>query len=208
MHAGCALRARLVSEMRSRESVEKDLATIEKCMSFWSLRRVSVAVAIPLVCLWLFYSIMESRLFEGMLPAVLQTTGFATIGRDASLFEIIGLLRYKSCGGATYSLTRRTLTAIDTQGLAFFAQARRSRAASNRRAGLQFAYEPWRETPVPPEWTSDGMWSGLACMGWTWSRRDIYDAARAPGSYYTNTDNAQLLVLPRLGLAIFTFRGI
>ena len=177
-------------------------------MTLRSLKGVSAVIAIPLVGLWLFYSILDQRLFENMLPTSLQTTGFATIGRDASIFEIIGLLRYKSCGGATFTLTRRTLATIDREGLAFFAQARRSRGDANRRAGMPFAYERWRPTPVPPEWTSDGMWSGLVCMGWTWSRNNIYAAAREPGSYYTTTDNARLLVIPRLGLAVFTFRGI
>jgi hypothetical protein len=194
--------------MGSRETVQKDLATIEQCMAFWSLKRTSAVVAVLVTCLWAFYSIMEARWFDGMLPAALQTKGSAIVRHDASLFAIILSVRYKSCGGATYGLSRRTLSAIDSQGLAFFAQARRSRAVTHRRAGLPLAYQPWRPTPVPPEWTSEGMWLGLACMGWTWSRNAIYAAARGPGSYYTTTDNAQLLVIPSLGLAVFTFRGL
>jgi len=145
-------------------------------MAFWSLKRMSAVVAVLLTSLWAFYSIMEARWFDGMLPAVLQTTGSAIVRRDASLFQIVMSFRYKSCGGATYSLPRRTLSAIDAQGLAFFAQARRSRAATDRHPGPPLAYQAWRRTPVPREWTSDGMWIGLGCMGWTWSRRSIYDA--------------------------------
>jgi hypothetical protein len=182
MHAARTFHARLgVREMATRESVEKELHRIEQCMAFWSLKRVAAAILIPVVCAWVALSILETRWFEGMLPAQLQTTGLATVGRDQSLLDIILTpVRYKSCGGATFTLTGRTLDAIRADRLAFFEQAHESRRGTGHR--MPFAYTPWRETPVPPEWTTSGMWIGLVCMGWTWSRLNIYNAAQAPGS--------------------------
>jgi hypothetical protein len=196
--------------MVTRESVQKELACVERFFEFWSLKRAFVAVAIPIVFLWLMYSACETSWFEGMLPAQIETYGLASVSRDKSLPAILieGAMgvRYKSCGGATFSLTRRTLAAIEADGLGFLDQAHKSRRDTGHR--MPFAYGPWRATPLPSEWTDLGPWLGLNCMGWPWTRARIFEAAREPGSYYTTTYNAELLVIPRLGLAVLTFYGI
>jgi hypothetical protein len=185
----------------STNTVEKELACIEQCLS---LRRISVALAAPLVGLWVLYANLDSHRFEGMLPAELQTVGLANVSRETSRLGMMFTFdRYKSCGGATFSLTWRTLRAIKARRLASFDQARASRRVTNR--GYRLAYSPWRETPVPAQLTDLGPWLGLNCMGWPWERRRILAAAREPGSYFTTTSNAELLVIPRLGIAVFTF---
>jgi hypothetical protein len=192
--------------MATRESVEEELACVEGFLEFWSLKRVLCAFVVPFVCMWVGYSCFETLWYEANLPAALRTTGLATTGSDLSLFDLLMPVRIKVCGGATFGLTGRTADAIKAQGLAFFEQARKPRGDPRTRPRLAYEYAPWRETPVPSAWTGDGMWAGLSCMGWTWSQLGIYEAARAPGSYYTERPGAQLLVVPRLGLAVFTYR--
>jgi hypothetical protein len=187
----------------TREDVEKQLACVEEALSFKPLAQ---ALVISLVCLWVGYSLIETHWYEGTLPEALETTGFATTGSDLQLFDLLMPVPVKVCGGAAFSLTRRTLAAIATRGLPFFDQARRPRGDPRNRPRLAYDYAQWRETPVPSGWTSDGPWAGLACMGGTWSGVNIYDAAREPGSYYTERPGAQLLVVPRFGIAVFTYR--
>jgi hypothetical protein len=192
-------------KMATRESVENELACVEAFLVFWSLKRV-LGFALPFVCLWAGYSCIETLWYEDNLPPALRTTGLATTGSDLHLFDLMTPVRSKVCGAATFTLTGPTVGAIKAQGLAFFEHARKPRGDPRDRPRLAYEYTAWRETPVPPAWTSDGMWAGLSCMGWTWSQLDIYEAARAPGSYYTERPGAQLLVVPRLGLAAFTYR--
>jgi hypothetical protein len=60
---------------------------------------------------------------------------------------------------------------------------------------------------VPLGWTGDGVWSiGLHCIG-TSRARQIAAAAKEPGSYYTQKDEAELLVIPKLGLIVLTYFG-
>ena len=195
--------------MAARKTVEQ-LAAVEHFLEFWSLKRMVMIVAGVVACWWIVIAFIETRWFEGMLPAALETNGLASVSRDKSLPAILleGVMgvRYKSCGGATFSLTRRALAAIDAEGLRFLDQARKSRRDTGYRMPLTYA--PWRETPLPSEWTDHGPWLGLDCMGWPWTRARIFQAAREPGSYYTTTYNAELLVIPRRRLAVFTVRGI
>ena len=192
--------------MATRDEAAKALARIEQCVAFWWPRRALILVAIVLASWWMATRIRETWVLEGMLPAELHTTGLATVGYDATLFQRLGWLPYKSCGGAVFSLTTGTLTAIERQGLAFLDKGRKRRRNDYARSLTMYA--PWRKTPVPPDWTSNGMWLGLYCMGSAWSRNSIYAAAQEPGSYYTTGYNSELLVVPRLGVAVFTFRGI
>jgi hypothetical protein len=192
--------------LATRESVERELACVERFLEFYSPKRVLLALIVPFVCLWAGYSCFETRWYEGNLPAALRTSGLATTGSDLSLFDLLMPVRTKVCSGAIFSLTGRTLAAVKAEGLPFFDQARQPRGDPRTRPRLAVEYAPWRETPVPSDWAGDGMWVGLSCMGWTWSRADIHQAARAPGSYYTERPGAQLLVVPRLGLAVFTYR--
>jgi len=205
MHAARAPRARLVSPMATRNPVERQIAGVEAFLDFWSLKRALILGAILFAGWWTGTSIRATRWFVGMLPAALHTTGLATVGNDATLAHHLGLALYKPCGGATFSLTRGTLAAIERDGLAFFDTARQPRRLDYPRPLDEYA--PWRETPVPEQWTDNGMWLGLYCMGWASSRHDIYLTARVRGSYYTTMRNMQLLVIPKLGLAVLTFRG-
>jgi hypothetical protein len=118
-------------------------------------------------------------------------------------------LRYEACGGALFYLAHATRDAIEKQGIAYFADALQGRGyPEGSRRAFYYHYETWKETPVPHDWVSEGMWVGLHCMDLQKDlARQIVDAAKVPGSYFTTKDEGQLLVIPSLGLVVFTYFG-
>ncbi len=110
--------------------------------------------------------------------------------------------------GAIFQLDDATRNEIDRKGLPFFDDARQGRGhppGSHRQSYCK--YEPWQETPVPQKWIR-GSWSGLSCMELPQElSRAIVEAAKQPGSYFTTKREAELLVIPSLGLIVFTYFG-
>ena len=107
-----------------------------------------------------------------------------------------------------HRLTPATLERIREQGLAFFENAREARGI-NPGQRHRYRYAAWQETPLPRNYTRNGSWLGLNCMGWAWSDegRRAFEAARVPGSYFTTKHEGVLLVVPDLGLVLFTYFG-
>jgi len=61
---------------------------------------------------------------------------------------------------------------------------------------------------VPHRWVSEGIWIGLHCMRLPRvTVQQIVDAAKKAGSYYTTKREAELLVIPSLGLVLYTYFG-
>ena len=159
---------------------------------------------------WLWYaSPISASHYTKALPAELGDVRYEVSRSDASWFEIFLPIRHESCGGALFRLSQTTLDAIADQGLAFFDNARQGRGykQGRDRNWSYYHYQPWQETPAAPDWTSEGMWIGLHCLQLGDLAIEIRDAARMPGSYYTTKSEAELLVVPALGLAVFTFFG-
>jgi hypothetical protein len=170
-----------------------------------TLRAILKSVGVLLVAGWFIVTVWETQFYEQALPAELETWGPATTGSDAHWWYVLVPARWEACGGAIFHMTPATIEKINAQGLEFFSNAIQGRGYLTGR--LKYYYKPWAETPVPLGWTGDGVWSiGLHCIG-TSRARQIAAAAKEPGSYYTQKDEAELLVIPKLGLIVLTYFG-
>ena len=155
------------------------------------------------------WSVLETRFYRAAVPAEIDLTfNLATTGSSMSLWEVLMPIRHKACGGAIFGLGDTTVTAIETRGLAALQDAQQGRGYADGTHPYRsyYAYEPWQPTPLPPAWTSEGMWYGLSCMnlGHCFGRSTV-EAARAPGSFYTTGRSKMLLVVPRLKLVVYTY---
>lgn len=168
-----------------------------------------VSTVLVIAAVWLYLAIHKTMFYRAALPAELGLTSeLVTAGSCADVLDMILPVRPKAAGGALFRLDAETLAAIKRQGSAFFDDALLGRGYGDpsRRVTYRYSYKPWQETPLPPEWTSDGMWLGLSCMGLNFGRgANIAEAARAPGSYYTTGIGAMLLVIPDLGIVVYTY---
>ncbi len=168
-----------------------------------------VCVAGPL-SIWGWWTFSEAQFYKDALPEVIQTTGILTAGSDASIVEFFLPIRREGCGGVVFGLTSETTEAVETQGLSFLESARQGRAYPvGSKKAYYYSYEHWQKTPVPPGWLGDGILAlGFHCMDLRSSESQAIDeAARKPGSYFTTKPEGILLVIPTLGLAVFTYYG-
>jgi hypothetical protein len=158
------------------------------------------AVAAIFTLVPLLWSVYETSHYQKALPELLATRGLAQTGASVGFGE--------ACGGAIFQLGDSTRDEINRKGLAFFDDARQGRGyPSGSPRESYFKYERWQETPVPQKWTG-GSWSGLSCMEMPQELfRAIAEAARQPGSYFTTKREAELVVIPSLGLIVFTYFG-
>jgi hypothetical protein len=129
---------------------------------------------------------------------------------DTKDFELGDLLLGGSCGLAIFHLSEETVAQIESQRLAFFADAR---SASPRRwlVGKEatVSYGEWKATPVPGIATN-----GLSPSFGTFCTtepapgffRQILSHLQQPGSFYTSdSDGHGLIVIPKMNIVIFEF---
>ena len=154
-------------------------------------------------------SVLKTKFYRAAIPAEIDLTfNPATTGSSMSLWDLLLPIRHEACGGAIFGLGDTTVTAIERRGLVAIqgAQQGRGYADGTHRMRSYYEYEPWQPTPLPPAWTSEGMWNGLNCMNLGHGLgRSIIEAARAPGSFYTTGQGKMLLVVPRLKLVVYTY---
>jgi hypothetical protein len=141
---------------------------------------------------------------DAYLPAKLQVSGVLAEGVDTSPMDYFGMRR-EFCGAIVFTLAPATIAAIKKEGLSFFADVTQSRD----RPDWYGPYKPWKATPTPANWFGDGIIAGsLGCA--TIDRtlwRRIQDGSLRAGGFYAVKNEAQLIVLPDEGLAIFTYYG-
>jgi hypothetical protein len=174
--------------------------------SLWG--QVGLALGGIGVAVVLGYSVLQTRFYRQAIPAEINLTfNLATTGSSMSLWEVLLPIRHKACGGAIFGLSETTATALEKRGLPAIMWAQQGRGYTDGHPrGHSYEYQPWQATPLPAAWTSEGMWYGLSCMGlWPGTRRNIIDAARAPGSFYTTGPSKMLLVVPSLRMVVFTY---
>jgi hypothetical protein len=194
----------------SAETARKDLPHIlQLSLRDLELKRVLIFLAIGAIAIKLFFVAFEIGRYHRALPAALVTAGLVTSGNDTRWIEYFLPVRHEPCGGFIFHLSSATLKAIETRGLAFFADATQGRGVTeaNSRAAMEFSYQPWQPTPLPPGYFSNGMWPGLHCMGWKISPlgRQVLAAAQGPGAYFTTAPSKLLLVIPSQGLVVLTY---
>lgn len=149
------------------------------------------------------------------LPRQIETAGTVLVSEKS---DFVGA----GCGAAVFHLSTATVKAIEERGLNFFGSARVGRGhpepaesssansdyAAKQRMHSYNTYNSWKETPVPKEWTSEGVWSGLVCVDdHTGVIYQIGQMAKQPGSYYAASEKGELLVIPKLRLIVFSYFG-
>jgi hypothetical protein len=109
----------------------------------------------------------------------------------------------EGCGTIVFKLSDNTVETINKEGLKFFVGATEGRGHPGDR---DYRYAEWKETPLPPSWTSEGSW--MPCSGLSHSDHlKIVSAAKSGGPYYTTKDEGQLVVIPSLGYIVLSFFG-
>lgn len=155
--------------------------------------KIIVSIIITVYVAW---SAFEYDWYSGIIPAKIDITYAIHIGGESGFL--------KGCGGAIFRLSNATADAIDREGLDFFNDVIYSRKSKER----YYTYSSWKETPVPNSWTSEGSWLGLSCSGASDSLLSkILEAASKKGSYYSNKDEGEILVIPNHELVVFTYFG-
>lgn len=142
----------------------------------------------------------ETRWYMGMVPAGIGLSGTVEIDGQSGLTE--------GCGAAVFRLSEATVTSLNARGIDALAGARQARAHD----GAHHAYSEWRSTPHVQ--TGDGLtladrW--LAGMGCASLPKDlgagIRQALKTRGAFYATTREAGLIVIPSLGVAVFSYFG-
>lgn len=109
----------------------------------------------------------------------------------------------EGCGTVVFKVSDSTLETIKKDGLKFFSGATQGRG---HLGNPYYRYTEWKETPVPPSWTSEGSW--MLCSGLSNSEHSkIVSAAKRGGAYYTMKPEGQLVLIPSLGYVVFSFFG-
>jgi hypothetical protein len=172
-----------------------------------------VQILLLIVCILgvivLGWTVFKTKFYRAAIPAEIGITfGLATTGSDTSFWGATLGFDRKACGGAIFELTDATVDAIRERGPDYLKNARQGRGYSDKTDRLfhYYSYQPWQPTPLAREWTSEGMWLGLSCMGLGYNfGRSIVQAAQEPGSFYTTSSSKMLLLVPSLKLAIYTY---
>jgi hypothetical protein len=172
-----------------------------------------VQVLLVIVCVvgasMLGWSVFKTTFYRAAVPAQIELAfELPTMGSDTSYWEAALPIRHKACGGVIFRLNDGTLRRIRDRGINALDDARQGRGYADQadRLFYYYSYKPWQPAPLPPEWTSAGMWLGLYCMNLgNRFARGIVEVAQAPGSFYTTGASKMLLLAPSLELLIYTY---
>jgi hypothetical protein len=159
-------------------------------------RAIRILLGVCLV-MWLGWRTISDLWYRDFLPSQIGVAGLLAEGDDFNpLLLLAYFIRHEACGGVVFRLLPETVTAIEREGLNFFAEARVGRGHRHWR------YLDWRETPVP--WLHHKR-TELDCMGWTpWNGR-LRAALGQPGSYYSLTGYGSVVVVPAMGVALIGY---
>lgn len=151
------------------------------------------SIVLVLGACYLFFAVHEYSWFAQSLPLEVDVTWPVDINAKSSLF-------WGGCGAAIFKLSSASKAGIENNGIIFFKNAFSNTSDSS------YEYKKWRETPLPNTWTSEGVWLGLSCSE---ADRDllknIVDAAKIKGSYYSISGEAITVVIPSQDLVVYTY---
>lgn len=141
---------------------------------------------------------------EKLGPVEAQLVG-TNPGPIGALFESLVLGRAEICGGGIFTISSEIARQIEREGLSFFDGVEQGRSREND-PGKGFRYERWQQTPIPENWNDEGTYTrGFQCMDLA---PELYDLIRnstsAPGVYFSSVGSAQILVLPKSQIVVFT----
>jgi hypothetical protein len=96
---------------------------------------------------------------------------------------------------------KETRETIKAKRLRFFDNATQARGHTN---DYYYRYDTWKETPVPSAWINEGTWIRCSVVSDDLIRQ-ITEAAKQKGAYYTTKSEGELIVFPDLGLVVFSY---
>lgn len=150
--------------------------------------------------IYALYSYWEAQWYKGLIPAEIEVSDAVFIDGQSGFRE--------GCGAAVFSLSPKTTNQIVSTGLTALANARRAR----RHNDAYHAYSTWQKTPYVE--TGDGLtladrWlTGIGCAGIKGDLgAKIYKALKEQGSFFATTEEAGLIVIPSIGLAVYSYNG-
>ena len=149
---------------------------------------------------------LDSQNFsKGLLPEKIEVSGSVLIKEEFLITE--------GCGIKVFDLSKNTLYQINQQGLSFFKNATKARGydLNKHRHNHYYSYEQWQETPVQESKENKNFWWGLRCAKGLNLDKSLSEkitlAASTKGSYYTGHYEGQLVVIPSLGIVVFSYMG-
>lgn len=109
---------------------------------------------------------------------------------------------YQPCGIAVFKLSDQTIKNIEKDNLKFFAKATLGRGYSEK---LYYKYEAWQHTPLPKDWISEGSWIHCDVKLNSELSLKIHKAAKTSNSFFTQSGNRRLVLMPSLGYVVYSF---
>lgn len=149
-----------------------------------------IPIGISIFSIYLIYLLINYSFYVRVIPGKIQVNESIEINSD-----------FEECGGgvAIFKLSNDTISNIKREGITFFANARQGKSGDP-----YHSYGKWEETPVPPSWRSEGLWQGLGCAT-SLLVSNVVDASSKKGAYYTVGHCGVLMVIPHLGIIVFTY---
>ncbi len=149
------------------------------------------------------------RHYSKAIPSVIEVSSLLLSGENTSLWVLLVPMRSDHCGGAIFSLSRRTAREIQETGVEYFKQATYGRGSFGKHRTYKVSYGAWRETPVPTSWVKEGSWPGIYCIRrrsrYRSPEAEVLSAAKKPGSYYSRSERGErIIVIPELRLVSYT----
>lgn len=155
--------------------------------------RLLLALGSPVALIWLLLWLWGDQHYRRALP------------QDVPVLAMVSATNGFTCGGggAVFALTPWDSARIRRDGVAALGKPGVGRGYRfNARKGVYYDWSPWKPTPV--EFSSDGVWPGLACLDSPLQAR-IIDALKRPGAWVSGSRAGQLMVIPDLNIVVFTF---
>lgn len=157
------------------------------------VRKLIVGVIAPMVAIWLLLWLWGDRHYRRAIP------------EDVPVLAMLSATNGFTCGGggAIFALRPGSGDRIKREGVAALGQPGVGRGyAPNTRKGVYYTWSPW--TPTPIAFPVDGFWPGLNCLEAP-QKDQIIEALAQPGSWVSYSRAGELMVIPSLNLAVFTF---
>jgi hypothetical protein len=143
---------------------------------------------------YIAYKLFQYHCYVSAIPSAIEVTWPVSMGEDSGFRE--------GCGTAVFRLSGRTLVNIAQSRLHYFDGVTQARGHQDS----YHTYKPWQETPIPATWQDHEGWLLCPFMDDDLLRQ-IYQAAKEKGAYYTTKPEAELVVIPSLKIAVFSFFG-
>jgi hypothetical protein len=173
------------------------------CISMKTSRTFAVLFIALALSIYGTYRVWEINYFKNLIPSEIQINGTVLVDGETGGLE--------GCGVAIFRLDSATLEKIRANGIHALDEAKQSRKKKLLRDDYQ-TYTPWAETPYLE--TGDGMtladrWlGGFVCSNIdTDLSNHIHSALKSTNSYYSTTHEAGLIVIPDLGLIVYSYFG-